>query len=88
MLKTDYERQSLSFFISTLNWVRRFGYDVIRLSSKPGKIMHPFEPQLSLQGAFHGKLSLSVCSNRACKGTDKANFLIGGVQLVVQGTDR
>ena len=48
--------------------------------------MVPFEPQLSLQFAFHGKSALSVCSNGACEGTDKANFLIWGVQLVVRGT--
>ena len=40
--------------------------------------MHPFEPHFSPQGAFHGKLALSVCSNGACEATDEANFLIGG----------
>ena len=79
MLKTDYERQRLNFFIATLNLDRRFGFDVIMLSSKPGAIMHPFEPQFSFQGAFHGKSALSVCSNGECEATDKANFLIVGV---------
>ena len=50
--------------------------------------MHLFEPQFSLQGAFHGKSALSVCSNGACKATDKADFFIGGGHLVVQGTKR
>ena len=40
--------------------------------------MYPFEPQLSIQGEFHGKSALSVCSNGAFEETDKANFLIGG----------
>ena len=50
--------------------------------------MHPFEIQISLQDAFHGKLALSVCSNGACKATEKANFLIWEEQLVVRGTKR
>ena len=50
--------------------------------------MHSFEPQLSLQGTFHVKLALSVCSNEACKATDKADFLIGGGHLVVRGMKR
>ena len=40
--------------------------------------MHPFEPQLSIQVASHGKSALLVCSNGACEATDKANFFIGG----------
>ena len=40
--------------------------------------MHSFEPQFSLQGAFHGKLALSVCSNGACEATDRADSFIGG----------
>ena len=56
--------------------------------SKPGAIMRPFEPQFSLQGAFYGKSALSVCSNGVCKATDKADFLIGGGQLLVQGMNR
>ena len=82
-----YERQMLTFFIGALNRVRRFGLNGMRLLSKRGAKMHPFEPQFSLQGAFHGKSALSVCSNGACKATDKANFLIGGRQLMVQGTN-
>ena len=50
--------------------------------------MNPVEPQFSLQGAFHGKSALSVFSNGEYKATDKAEFLIGGGQLVVQGTKR
>ena len=56
----------------------------MRSLSKPSEIMHPFEPQLSLQGAFHGKLALSVCSNGACEAANKADFLIGGG--IVSGT--
>ena len=40
--------------------------------------MHPFEPQLSLQGEFHGKSALSVFSNGAFEETEKVDFLIGG----------
>ena len=50
--------------------------------------MHTFEPRFSLQGAFHGKSDLSVCSNGACKATNKFNFLIGGELLVVRGVKR
>ena len=60
----------------------------MRLLSKPGAIMYPFEPQSSLQGAFHGILALLVCSNGECKATDKAYFLIGVRQFLVQGTNR
>ena len=60
----------------------------MRSLSKPGVIMHPIEPQFSLQGAFNDKSALSVCSNGSFEETDKAVFLIGGVQLVVQGTKR
>ena len=60
----------------------------MRLLSKSGAIMHPFEPQLSLQGEFHGKSALSVFSNGAFEETEKADFLIGGGQLVVQGMKR
>ena len=57
----------------------------MRSLPKHGAKMHPFEPQFSLQSAFRGKSALSVCSNGACEATDKANFLIEGGQLVVQG---
>ena len=40
--------------------------------------MDPFETQFSLQGEYHGKSALSVCSNGSCKETDKADFLFGG----------
>ena len=50
----------------------------MRLLSKPGAIMHPFEPQFSLQGAFHGKSALSVCSNGAFEETYKSYYLFGG----------
>ena len=53
------------FFIVILNRVRRFGIDGMRLSSKRGAKMHPFETQFSLQGAFYGKSDFSVCSNGA-----------------------
>ena len=53
----------------------------MRLSSKPGAIIHPFEPQFLLQGAFHGKSALSVCSNGVFETTDKADFLIGGGEV-------
>ena len=39
-----------------------------------------FEPQFSLQGAFHGKSAASVCPNGACEATDEADFLIWGGQ--------
>ena len=76
------------FKIATLNRVRRFGLNGIRSLSKPGAIMHPFEPHFSLQGAFYGKSDLSVCSNMVCEATDKYDVLIGGGQLVVQGVKR
>ena len=57
----------------------------MRSSSKCGAEMQPFEPQFSLQDAFNGKLALSFFSNGACEATDKADFLIGGGQLVVRG---
>ena len=50
--------------------------------------MHPIETQFSLQDALHGKSASSVCSNGAREETDEADFLIGGGQLVVQGTKR
>ena len=83
-----YERQTLTFFIATLNGVRRFGLDGMSLLSKRGAKMYPFEPQFSLQGAFHSKPAFSVCSNRVCEATDKADFLLGGGQLVVRGMNR
>ena len=83
-----YERQMLNFFIATLNRVRHFGLDGMRSSSKRGAKIHPFEPQLSLQGAFHGKSALSVCSNGAFEATKKPYFLIEGGQLVVRGMKR
>ena len=49
--------------------------------------MYSFEPQFSLQGEFHGKPALSVCSNEACEATHEAGFLIGGGQSVVRGTN-
>ena len=61
----------------------------MRLSLKHGATMHPFEPQLSLQSAFHGKLALSVCSNGAYEATDEVDSLIwGGGGVVVRGTKR
>ena len=49
------------------------------LLSKTGAIIHRFEPQFSLRGAFNGKSDLSVCSNRAIEETDKADFFyLGG----------
>ena len=56
--------------------------------SKTGAAMHSFEPQFSLQGEFDGKLDLLVCSNEACKATDKAILFIGGGALVVLGKNR
>ena len=50
----------------------------MRLLSKRGAKIHPFEPQFSLQGASHGKSASSVCSNGVCEATDEADFLIGG----------
>ena len=50
----------------------------MRSSSKRGAKMHPFEPQFSLQGAFHGKLASPVCSNGTFEGTGEADFFIGG----------
>ena len=60
----------------------------MKLLSKPGEIMYPFEPQFSLQGTSHGKLALSFCSNGAFEETDKADFFIGGGKLVVRGMER
>ena len=60
----------------------------MRSLSKPGAIMQPFEPQLSLKVVFHGKLASSFCSNGACEETGEAYFLIGEGQLVVQVTKR
>ena len=78
-VKTDVQKTDVEVFkITTLRLVRQFGLDGIRFLSKPGAIMHPFEPQFSLQGAFHGKLALSVCSNGAFEETEKADCLIGG----------
>ena len=77
-LKLTYKIQTLTFLIATLNCVRRFGLDIMKLLSKPGAIIQPFEPQFSLQGTFHGKSDLPVCSNGACEATDKAIFLLGG----------
>ena len=71
-----------------MNRIRRFGLNGMRLLSKREEKMHPFETQLSLQGAFHGKLALSVCSNVACEETDKEDFMIEWGQLVVRGTKR
>ena len=85
----DIGKTDVDFFkIATLGLVRCFGVYVMRLLSKSSAIMHHFEIQFSLQGVFHGKLALSVCSNGEFEATDKANFLIGGAQLVVQGTKR
>ena len=50
----------------------------MRLLSKRGAKIHPFEPQFSLQGASHGKSASSVCSNGVCEATDEADFFIGG----------
>ena len=88
-VKTDVQNTDVDFLkIATLNQVRRFGINGMRLLSKPGAIMHPFETQFSLQGAFHGKSALSVSSNGSFEETYKAEFLIGGGQLVVRGTKR
>ena len=54
------------------------------LSERSAK-MHPFEPQFSLQGVFHGKLVLSVFPSGSCEETDNADFLIRGGELVVRG---
>ena len=60
-VKTDVQNTDVDFLkIATLNQVRRFGINGMRLLSKPGAIMHPFETQFSLQGAFHCKPALSV----------------------------
>ena len=75
------------FKIATFGLVSCFGIYGMRLLSKPGAIMHPLEPQFSLQGAFHGKSALSVFSNGAFEETYKAYFFIGGWQLVVQSVD-
>ena len=69
-----YKKQTLTFFIATLNRVRHLGLNGMGLSSKWGAKMHRFEPQFSLQGAFHGKSASSVFSNGACKATGKADF--------------
>ena len=61
-----------------MNRVRRFDLDGTMLLSKRGAKIHPFEPEFSLQGEFHGNSYLSVCSNRACEATDKADFWLGG----------
>ena len=83
-----YKRQMLTFFVSTLNWVRRFGLDGMRSLSKPDAIMHPFEPHLSLQGAFHRKSALSVCSNGAMCSNLQSQFIDWWAQLVIRITDR
>ena len=88
-LKTDGQKTDVHFFkIATLGLVECFGLNSMRSLSIPGTIMQPFGSQFSLLGAFSGKLALSACSNGAFEETDKANFLIGGGQLVVRGTKR
>ena len=88
-VKTDVRKTYVDvFLIVTLGLIRRFGLNDMRSLSKPGAIIHLFEPQFSLQGASHGKLVSSVCSNGAFEETDKANVLVGGGQLVVRGTKR
>ena len=49
--------------------------------------MHPGVRTEVQKGAFNGKSDLLVFLNGACGATDKANFLIGGGQLVVHCTD-
>ena len=74
----DVQKTDIVFFFVTLCLARRFGLNGMRSLSKPGAIMYPFEPQLSLKLASHGKSALLVCLKGACKATNKANFLIGG----------
>ena len=74
MFQTDVQKTDVDFFIAPLNPVRRFGIDDMRSLSKRGAKIHPFEPQFSLQGAFHGKLTLSGFFNGECEATDKAYF--------------
>ena len=74
-VKTDGRKTDVDIFlIATLGLVRRFGLDGMRFLSKPDAIMHPYEPQLSLQGEIHGKSDLSVCSNGAFEENDKADL--------------